>query len=486
MSASAVLSGLEPTGVWGRFAQLTAIPRPPKEEEQARAYVLDWAERLGLESAIDAAGNVVVRVPASSGREQAATVVLQSHLDMVCERDADSDYDPRAGRIRVEVEADWVVAPETTLGADNGVGVAAAMAVADDPAVRHGPLELLFTVSEEQGLDGAKALDASFVSGRLLLNLDGTSDHSLTIGCAGSAHTFTRLRLPVEQVPEMETGLHVALTGARGGHSGGDIDKGRANAVKALGRVLSRAYERVPFRLARLDGGVSRNAIPRAASATVAVAPADETTFREAAERELAVLREQFAGSDGDLALAIEPADVERAAERAATGRILDLVAATPTGVIAMSLALPGKVETSTSLNVATTDDDVLTLASMTRSASAPALEEVVAGIVAAARLAGADVEILRSYPPWRPDLDSQLLAVARGTFERVLDETPALDVVHGGLECAVIGDKLPGVEMLSLGPEIVGPHAPGERLSIPATQRFYRLLAALLDDLSR
>jgi dipeptidase D len=283
----------------------------------------------------------------------------------------------------------------------------------------------------------------------------------------------------------METGLHVALTGARGGHSGGDIDKGRANAVKALGRVLSRAYERVPFRLARLDGGVSRNAIPRAASATVAVAPADETTFREAAERELAVLREQFAGSDGDLALAIEPADVERAAERAATGRILDLVAATPTGVIAMSLALPGKVETSTSLNVATTDDDVLTLASMTRSASAPALEEVVAGIVAAARLAGADVEILRSYPPWRPDLDSQLLAVARGTFERVLDETPALDVVHGGLECAVIGDKLPGVEMLSLGPEIVGPHAPGERVSIAATQRFYRLLGALLNDLS-
>jgi dipeptidase D len=485
VSVTDVLAGLEPVGVWNRFAELTAIPRPPKEEEKVRAHVLGWAEQLGLKSATDAEGNVVVKVPASSGREDAPTVVLQSHLDMVCERDPDSEYDPRAGRIRVEVEDDWVVAPETTLGADNGVGVAAAMAAAEDAAFEHGPLELLFTVSEEQGLTGAKALDASFVSGRVLLNLDGTSDHSLTIGCAGSTHTFTRLPLPLEAVPAGDVTLRVALTGARGGHSGGDIDKSRANAIKELGRVLSRAYERVPFRLARLDGGVSRNAIPRDASATVAVAPGDEAGFREAAERELGSLREQFAGSDGDLALSIEPANVERALEHAATRRVLDLLAATPTGVIAMSPALPGKVETSTSLTVATTDDGVLTLASMTRSANAPALDDVVAGIVATARLAAAEVEIRRSYPPWRPDLDSRLLGVARGTFERLFDETPTLEVVHGGLECAVIGDKLPGVEMLSLGPEIVGPHAPGERVSIPATQRFYSLLGALLDDLS-
>jgi dipeptidase D len=483
VSATDVLAGLEPVGVWSRFAELTAIPRPPKEEERVRAHVLGWAERLGLESAVDAEGNVVVRVPPSSGRENAPTVVLQSHLDMVCERDPESEYDPRAGRIRVEVEDDWVVAPETTLGADNGIGVAAAMAVAEDQAVQHGPLELLFTISEEQGLDGAKALDASLVSGRLLLNLDGTSDHALTIGCAGSTHTFARLRLPLEAVPAGAVALRVALTGARGGHSGGDIDKGRANAIKTLGRVLSRAYEAAPFGLARLDGGVSRNAIPREAAAVVVVAR--EGGFREPCEQELAALREQFAGTDDGLALSIEPANARRAAGQGATRRALDLLATIPTGVIAMSPSLPGKVETSTSLNVATTEDDVITLASMTRSANAPALEEVVAGIVAAARLACAEVEVRRSYPPWRPDLDSRLLAVARGTFERLFDAEPALEVVHGGLECAVIGDKLPGVEMLSLGPEIVGPHAPGERLSIPATQRFYRLLGALLDDLS-
>jgi len=474
------LAELEPRDVWARFEELTRIARPPKEEDAAREHVLGRARERGFETAVDAEGNVVVRVPASPGREGAPTVVLQSHLDMVCEREPDSAYDPRAGLIRVEVEGDWVVAPETTLGADNGIGVAAALAVAEDPAVGHGPLELLFTVSEEQGLDGAKALDPSLVAGRLLLNLDGTSDTSLTIGCAGSIHTFTRLRLPLEPLPEGWTMLEVSISGARGGHSGGDIAKGRVNAIKALGRALGSR----PLRLARLDGGVSRNALPREARAVVAVR--DEGAFRAAAEREVAATREQYAGTDDAIALSVERVERENAAGEEATARALDLLATLPSGVLAMSPAVPEAVETSTSLNVAGTDGDVLTLASMTRSANARALDDVVASIEAAARLAGAEVEIKRSYPPWRPDLDSELLATARATFERLFGVEPGLEIVHGGLECAVLGDKLPGVQMLSLGPEVVGPHAPGERLSIPATQRFYRLLGALLDDLSR
>jgi dipeptidase D len=480
VSAPDVLAGLEPTRVWGRFSELTRIARPPKEEAAAREHVIDWASRLGFETAVDAEGNLVVRVPASAGREAAPTVVLQAHLDMVCEREPDSPYDPREGRILVTVEGDWVIAPETTLGADNGIGVAVAMAAAEDPALAHGRLELLFTVSEEQGLDGAKALDPALVSGRLLLNLDGTSDTALTIGCAGSTHAFTRLRLPPEPVPDDHVLLEVAVSGARGGHSGGDIAKGRVNAIKALGRVLAEA----PLRLARLDGGVSRNALPREARAVVAVRAED--AFREAAERELAAVREQFAGTDDALALSIEPAEREDAADEATSARALDLLAAIPSGVLAMNPALPAAVETSTSLNVATTEDGVLTLASMTRSANARSLDDAVASIEAAARLAGAEVELKRSYPPWRPDLDSRLLATARATFERLSGIEPTLEVVHGGLECSVIGDKLPGVQMISLGPEVVGPHAPGERLSISSTQRFYRLLGALLDDLSR
>ena len=405
---------------------------------------------------------------------------------MVCERDPDCPYDPREGRINVVVDGDWVLADGTTLGADNGIGVAAAMAVTDESEIAHGPLELLFTVSEEQGLDGAKALDPSLVSGRLLINLDGTSDDAVTVGCAGSAHSFVRAQLELEPPRPDHVTLEVVLSGAKGGHSGGDIASGRVNAIKALGRILARSFEQEPFQLARLGGGVSRNAIPREARAAVSLEPDAEPAFRAAAEQELAALREQYTGFDDELTLWVERiAEVGATSERA-TARVLDLVAMIPTGVIAMSPALPGTVETSTSLTVASTDEGTLTLASMTRSSNARALEDVVATIAAATRLATASIEVVRSYPPWRPDLESRLLTVSKATFQRLFGVEPVLAVVHGGLECAVIGTKLPNVEMISIGPEIVGPHAPGERLSISGTQRFYSLLGALLDDLSR
>ena len=485
MSAADPLAGLDPAGVWERFAELTRIPRPPKEEEQARQWVLGWAGERGFESAIDEVGNAIVRVPASPDRGEAPVVVLQAHLDIVCEREPGSAYDPREGRIRVELDGDWVVAPETTLGADNGVGVAAALAVADAASVAHGPLELLFTVCEEAGLDGAKDLDPSLVRGRLLLNLDGTSDRSLTVGCAGSLHTFARLDLQVEPLAS-ESVLRVALTGARGGHSGADIHRGRANAIKGLATLLSRAFDEAPFRLATLRGGVSRNAIPREAEATVALDSGDEELFRATLAKGLTALRDRHAGSDDGLEMEIERANAERAASLAGTRRALDLVAVHPAGVLATHPLAPGQIETSASLTVAKTEEGVLELACMIRSANPVALEDVAAGIVAAARLADAEVELLRSYPPWRPDLGSHLLEVAQATFERVSGSAPQLEIVHGGLECAVLGDRLPGVQMLALGPEIVGPHAPGERVSVSSTQRFYRLLAALLDDLSR
>ena len=240
------LAGLEPALLWERFVELTRISRPSKHEGPAREYVLAWAAARRLDARADTEGNVVVRVPASTGREGAPTVVLQSHLDMVCERDPSSPFDPRQGRIDVRVEDDWVKAEGTTLGADNGIGVAAAMAVADDDAILHGPLELLFTVSEEQGLDGAKALDASLVSGRMLVNLDGTSDEALTVGCAGSDHTLLRIPLNESSVPTDHVRLRVEVSGAKGGHSGGDITAGRVNAIKALARVLSAAFEAAP------------------------------------------------------------------------------------------------------------------------------------------------------------------------------------------------------------------------------------------------
>jgi dipeptidase D len=481
------LADLAPRLVWERFSELTRIPRPPKQEEEARSHVLDWAAGRGFATHVDAEGNVVVSVPASDSRAAAPTVVLQAHLDMVCERDPESPFDPRSGPIHVVREGDWVAADGTTLGADNGIGVAAAMAVAEDDELAHGPLELLFTVSEEQGLDGAKALDPSLVSGRLLLNLDGTSDTGLTIGCAGSTHAFARLTLAIEPLAEDTVGRRLRLAGVRGGHSGGDIARGRINAIKALARVLSRAATEVPYRLASFEGGVSRNAIPREATALVAVAADDEAAFRSSTANELAALREQYGASDPEVTLELEEeASPREAAPEAQTMRALDVVRALPTGVLAMSPDPPDAVETSASLNVAQTADGTLELATMIRSANERALEDVERSIQAVARLAGADVELLRSYPPWQPDLDSGLLAVARATYERLFEEEPKLEIVHGGLECAVIGAKLPGIEMVSIGPKVDGPHAPGERLSVSSTQRFYGFLGALLGDLSR
>jgi dipeptidase D len=480
------LDGLEPALVWTRFDELTRIARPSKQEDQAREYVLAWAHARDFEAATDAEGNVVVRVPPSPGREAVPTVVLQAHLDMVCEREPESEYDPREGRIHVVVEGDWVIADETTLGADNGIGVAAALAVPDDPGISHGSLELLFTVSEEQGLDGAKGLDPSLVSGRLLVNLDGTSDDALTVGCAGSDHTFLRLSLELQPIGANVVTLRVAISGAKGGHSGEDISSGRANAIKALGRVLSAAYDASAFGLVEFAGGVSRNAIPRQAHALVAVSADNEGALRAAAEAELTTVRRRYAGTDDGLTLSIDAAGADAASSHDVTRRALDLVAAIPTGVIALTPGLAGVVETSISLTVARTEGGTLELASMARSSNAGALDELAATMEGLARLGHAEREARRSYPPWEPRLDSSLLQTASTTFTRLFGSEPRRAVVHGGLECAVLGQKLPGVEMISIGPEIVGPHAPGERVRISSTERAYRLLGALLDDLSR
>jgi dipeptidase D len=480
------LSGLEPALVWERFSELTRIARPPKAEGPAREHALAWAAARSLEAAVDDEGNVVVRVPATSGRERAPGVVLQAHLDMVCERDPDSPFDPREGRIDVRVDGDWVRADGTTLGADNGIGVAAALAVADDTTVEHGPLELVFTVSEEQGLDGAKALDASLVTGRLLVNLDGTSDGALTVGCAGSDHTLLHVPLSSTSLETSEVVCRVDVAGAKGGHSGEDIAAGRANAIKVLGRALAAALAEAPFRLVSLAGGVSRNAIPREAHAVVALAVGQEESLRRAAADEVAAVRRQYAGTDDGLALDVSLADGGGALDVPATRRVLDLVSAIPTGVLATAPGLAGIVETSTCLTTATVEDGVLTLGSMTRSSNAAALDGVLATMLALARLGEAEIEVRRSYPPWEPDLESSLVRTATATHARLFGSEPEPRVVHGGLECAVLGQRLPGVEMISIGPEVVGMHAPGERLSISSTQRFYHLLGALLDDLSR
>ena len=479
------MTGLEPRSFWAHFGTLTTIPRPSRHEEPVIEHVRAWAAEHDFELRQDAGRNLVLRIPATPGREGAPILALQGHLDMVCERDPASPNDPAEGRISLVRDGDWLGADGTTLGADDGVAIAAMMALAEDGSLQHGPLELLMTVAEEVGLEGANALDGSLVAGRILVNLDSGEDGRLTVGCAGSTDTWIHIDAP-RQAP---TGVTVAVTvsGGLGGHSGSEIARGRSNAIKVLGRALREARTSVPFRLVSLAGGKSRNAIPRDAAAVVSVEAGRETELRGAIETAAATIRDAFSKTDAGVNVAVER--VEDTADPwtdGGTTKLLDAIALVPTGPLAMSSDFDGLVETSTSLGEASTDGDRLTLHSLSRSSNDAALPEVIATLDALARLAGGELEMKHNYGGWRPNLDSPALAALRASYERLFGEQPIVTAVHAGLETAVIGDKVPGLDMISFGPQIEAPHSPDERVSIPTVDRFWRLLVAFVDELSK
>jgi dipeptidase D len=484
---SSVLGGVEPRSFWAHFEAITRIARPSRHEEAMIEYVRAWAAGRGLEVRQDAARNLVLPVAAAPGREAAPVVVLQGHLDMVCERTPDSPNDPAEGRIALLRDGEWLTADGTTLGADDGVAIAAMMALVEDESLPHGPLELLMTVAEEVGLEGANGLDGSLVSGSILLNLDSEEDGKLTVGCAGSTDTWVRLSRPREAADPGSVTLSVTAAGGLGGHSGTNIAQGRANAVKVLGRALREAYATVPFRLVSLDGGKSRNAIPRDAVAVCSVAAGDEDAFRQAVDAAVAAIRDAYSKTDPGATVMVAAASGAADAWTAdGTASLLDAIALVPTGPLALSPDFDDLVETSTSLGEAVTEGDRLTLHSLTRSSNDSALPEVIAALDAVARLGGGTLEVKHNYGGWRPDLDSQVLDVSRRVYERLFGEEPIVTAVHAGLETAVIGDKVAGLDMLSFGPQIEFPHSPDERVSVPTAERFWRLLVGVVDELSQ
>ncbi len=481
------LAGLENPAFWSHFQALTTIPRPSRAEEPVIAHVTAWAEEHGFELTQDSGRNLVIRVPATPGRESAPTLILQGHLDMVCERDPASPNDPAEGRIVLRREGDWLTADGTTLGADDGVAIAAMMALAEDESIPHGPLELLMTVAEEVGLEGVNALDGSLLTGRTMINLDSEEDGVLTVGCAGSTDTWVRVEGERAPAPADVVTLAVVAGGGLGGHSGSEIHLGRANAIKVLGRVLRETYAATPFELVSLDGGRSRNAIPRDARAVCVVARDREQAFRAALESATDVVRDAYAKTDPGVSVAIESADAATEAWTAeASARLLDVIALVPSGPLAMSPDFDGLVETSTSLGEATTEGAQLTLHSLSRSSNDSALPEVESALDAAARLAGGALEVKRNYKGWRPNLDSELLAVAKDVYERLFGEAPTVTAVHAGLETAVIGTKVDWpLDNLAIGPQIDSPHSPDERVSIPTVERFWKLLVGIVDEYS-
>ncbi len=482
-----VLANLSPRSVWGHFAALAAIPRPSGHEERAVLFVTAVGESLGISPARDARGNVVLRIPATPGREGAATVILQSHLDMVCEKNRDVAHNFDSDPIRLRLQGEWVTASGTTLGADNGIGVAAALAAATDPLVKHGPLELLFTLDEETGLTGAKELDPQLLSGRMLLNLDSEEDGVIFVGCAGGEDTLIDVKPAFRSAAFRDSALRLEVSGLRGGHSGLNIVENRGNAVKLVARILSALIEEgVSFDLASIAGGSKHNAIPREAEAIVVADPKAKAKLEAVTAVALAAFRVELAKIDDGLRVSWSPCpDPARVLAIADRDRLVQLLLALPHGVLAMSPDIPGLVETSSNLAVVQENNSKIRLVTSSRSSVAPSLAYVLAQVRAVAALAGATVTPKDGYPGWKPNLDSKALAAVREVYRKQWNKDPHVTAIHAGLECGLLGEKIPGLDMVSFGPQIEGAHSPDERVNVASVERFWGALTEVLDRLS-
>jgi dipeptidase D len=466
-------------------------PRPSKHEEQIAEAMDGWARDAGFEVAKDAAGNMVVRVPATAGHESAPTIVLQGHLDMVCEKNSDVEHDFMTEGINVEVEGDWVVAKGTTLGADNGIGIAAAMAVAQDPDAVHGPLEILCTMDEETGLTGAKQLDASMITGRIMINLDTEEDGEIYIGCAGGADIHTRLPLARRRGLMNTVPVQLAVRGLSGGHSGMDIIENRGNAIKLASRTLLAALDTgVEVDVVSFDGGSMHNAIPREAFVQCRLHREDVDRLTEIATDCSRDFREEFEATDPDLTVSVEALDdsddLQMALNVHARDRLLQLIDGLPHGVLSMSRDVPGLVETSNNLAVITTEDDHATINTSFRSSVMPALRAVGRQITSISRQSGATVAVEDPYPGWKPNPESPIVKKTAEVYARVFGSEPHLKAIHAGLECGLLIDQIPDMDVVSIGPEIRGAHSPDERVKISSVARFYGALKELLKDLAQ
>jgi dipeptidase D len=481
------LAQLEPRSVWEHFLSLTRIPRPSKHETQAVAFVREVAARHKFTVRADATGNLVVDVPASKGREKAPVVILQGHLDMVGEKNKDVRHDFEKDPILPRLDGEWVRATGTTLGADNGIGVAAALAAATDPATKHGPLQLLFTIDEETGLTGAKDLDGSLLAGNTLLNLDSEEDGVLFVGCAGGQDTHLHLEPTWESAPRGFSPYLLEVTGLRGGHSGLNIVENRGNALKLAARVLFAARaEGIDFRLAGIQGGSKHNAIPREADVRLYLADGDRKKMDGVVACMTAAFRTELEGIDDALAVSLAPGkEGDRVLGTADRDRLLDLLMSLPHGVLGMSPAIPGLVETSTNLAVVDQTGGKIKIVTSSRSSVMPTLQQVVASIVAAGRLAGARVATHDGYPGWKPNMSSRVLSVVREVYRKQWGREPKVTAIHAGLECGLLGDKRPGLDMISFGPQIEGAHSPDERVNVPSVKRFWEALQSVLAELS-
>ena len=487
---SSPLESLEPALLWQYFDIIRKTPRPSKHEEKIVAEVKSWASARGFEVLQDEAGSLTIKVPATPGHENAPTIILQGHLDMVCEKNSDVEHDFMTQGIEVEVEGDWVQARGTTLGADNGIGVAAAMAVAEDPDVVHGPLELLCTIDEETGLTGAKDLDPSIVTGRIMLNLDTEEDGAVYIGCAGGADSIATLKTARRTASLGSVPVKVSVTGLRGGHSGLNIIENRGNAIKLTTRVLLAAIEEgIELDLVSIDGGDKHNAIPREAFAVCRIDTSQIDALKAVAETCAKDFIEEFGPSDPDLGVSVDELDDDDTRRSVlnvhARDRLLRVLDGMPHGVLSMSRDVPGLVETSNNLAVVKNHGDHAEINVSYRSSVMPALFAVRRQVDSIFRQAGAEVHVEDAYPGWKPNPSSPIVQKTCEVYEKLFGEKPELKAIHAGLECGLLIEKVPGMDVVSIGPQIENAHSPEEKVQISSVQKFYKHLAAVLEELA-
>lgn len=483
-TAHSVLFGLQPAAVWAHFATLCRIPRASKHEAALRNELLAWARGRGLAAEVDAAGNLLIRKPATAGREQSPGVVLQAHLDMVCQKNGDSDHDFLRDPIVPELDDGWLAADKTTLGADNGIGVALILAVLDSEDIAHGPIEALLTVDEEAGMGGARGLASGVLQGRLMLNLDTEDWGEFYLGCAGGLDVNVERPGQPAPVPEGYQGWQIALHGLRGGHSGVDIHEGRGNAIKLLVRVLRQLEQDFSLRLAALKGGTARNALPREAIASF-VLPAGMGDSLSATVAELqALLRRELQGIDDGLALAVSPCAVSAVLATEEQAVWLSSLHAAPHGVRRMSRHVQGVVETSNNLGMVDLLPEGGSCNFMVRSLVDNGSTALADEIVSLWALSGTTASKDGYYPGWAPNPTSALLQTCQAVYKRDFGADSKVQVIHAGLECGIIGAKYPGLDIVSFGPTIRGAHAPGERVEIASVARCWQLLTAILAEL--
>ena len=464
---------LEPKALWNHFADLNAVPRPSKKETEVRTFMLNFGHSLGLETLEDAIGNVIIKKPGCHGMENHPAVILQSHLDMVHQKNETTNFDFTTQGIEMLVEGDWVRANGTTLGADNGIGVAAIMAVLSAKDIPHPPLEALFTIDEETGMTGAKELDGALLQGTILLNLDTEDDDELSIGCAGGIDTNTRFTYKETTVNPAWKCLEIKLRGLLGGHSGMDIDKGRGNANKWMARLLWELRNHQDFQLLSFDGGSLRNAIPREATCTIAIPNLDAT--QQIIAEFTKTLREEYHSIEPDFRLTSQNVECTLSAvETGDSNQMINVLCGIQNGVYRMSPDIQGLVEASSSLARVEIKNGSFTTQSLQRSSVESTKKEICMTIRSAFENAHCEVEHTGDYPGWKPNAESKILKVMESLYHEIFKQAPKVKACHAGLECGILGKHLPGVDMISFGPNIRAAHSPDEKVQISSVQKFW------------